>query len=109
MPVSLVPGHVVGPCQGSITFEKIGVHYYISGSFSSEGHSHTLQLWLDVVPTTVGAVCLYAAAPLFGHGAVSSEPSSNDVVCPVLLTIDEQTGLPLAETWEDCESSAPII
>lgn len=60
-----------GAMSGSFTFFKIGIHYYISGSFTAGGESHNLQLWIDVLPSaTVNGVCAYGSAPLIGHGAI---------------------------------------
>jgi hypothetical protein len=60
--------------SGSMSFYKGGVHYYMSGSFNSDNHTHDLFLWLDVQPpVNVGDVCAYGNAFVFGHGAIHSE------------------------------------
>jgi len=63
-----------GGMSGSFSFYKVGVHYYINGSYASAGEAHALQLWLDVVPPIdVNGVCLYSVASLIGHGAFVDE------------------------------------
>ena len=61
-----------GPLAGTISWWKGGVHYYMSGSITQGGHQHTLQLWIDVIPTVGGDACFYAFAGVFGHGAIAS-------------------------------------
>jgi hypothetical protein len=61
-----------GTMSGTFTFYKIGVHYYINGSYTAAGEPHTLQLWLDILP--LASPCNYGAAPLIGHGAFADTP-----------------------------------
>ncbi len=58
-----------GGISGSISWYKVGIHYYMSGSFTSGGHNHSLTLWIDVLPAA-GEACAYGSAPVIGHGAV---------------------------------------
>lgn len=56
-----------GGMSGSFTFFKIGVHYYISGTYVAAAENHRLQLWLDVLP--LASPCNYGSGALLGHGA----------------------------------------
>jgi hypothetical protein len=58
-----------GPIAGSFTFYRGGIHLYISGSYASGGEQHSLQYWIDVLPST-DAVCSYTTARLLAHGAM---------------------------------------
>jgi len=58
-----------GPIFGTFTFNRGGIHLYISGTFTSGGEEHMLQYWLDV--KTIDNVCTYSNAPLIGHGVIA--------------------------------------
>jgi hypothetical protein len=56
--------------QGNFTFYKIGIHYYVSGTYLTSndgGEPHRLQFWLDVIPPSTQA-CSYTQASIIGHG-----------------------------------------
>lgn len=82
-----------GLLYGGVGFRKVGVHYYIDGSFDSGGHTHLLNLWVDVVPVVnAGDLCYYDVAPLLGHGAVASTDGGGeppDPLGPVLALVDD--------------------
>jgi hypothetical protein len=62
-----------GTVAGTFTFTKPGIHYYISGSYTSGGENHNLQLWMDVInqnPST----CFYNQADVVGHGTFADVP-----------------------------------
>jgi len=66
-----------GGMSGNFTFFKIGVHYYISGTYVAAGENHILQLWLDILP--LAAPCNYGSAALIGHGAFLDNFDSDTV------------------------------
>jgi len=62
-----------GDLGGSLTFVKVGVHYYITGNMTMGGHSHNLNLWVDVIPQiNTNNICYYDNAAVFGHGNLAS-------------------------------------
>jgi len=60
-----------GAISGNFTFYRGGIHLYINGNFFSGGDQHTLQYWLDVLPSGSQVVCDYTTANLIGHGAIA--------------------------------------
>ena len=42
-------------------------------------------------------------------GDVASPPSSNEAVCPALLTADHRFGTNLAVIWQDCEPYSALF
>jgi len=63
-----------GDISGNLTFYKVAIHYYMTGTFWSGGHQHKLNLWVDVIPDSGQdqEACPYEDADVFGHGAIDN-------------------------------------
>jgi hypothetical protein len=69
-----------GAMSGTYTYARPGVHYYINGSYAAAGESHSMQLWMDIVPPVdPQQACFYSVASLIGHGAFADLPQGDNV------------------------------